>query len=247
MDVQVLQASEHPVSIISLAAGICYGKEDIKYSRVKNCVGNGHLSVVEHATATFLVKGISRACLAQLSRHRLISLSVQSQRYCVLTDPDSYVIPPSFNEVVSAKFMDSVNRSKEDYDALIAQGVKPEDARFVLPQATCTDLVMTVNARELAHILGLRVSSSSQWEIRDLGLAIFKALSDYNEEWALLLSWLCPYLSSIVQCDSCHRLLTTGSWYYTNESMDTLCCDCFEKSDFVCEDDGGDWFGTEVQ
>lgn len=79
--IEIISATECPVDVISLAAGICYGKADVSEKRVRHCFKSGHLSVFEHASITFKVEGISRACMAQLTRHRLVSFCVESQRY----------------------------------------------------------------------------------------------------------------------------------------------------------------------
>lgn len=96
MKVTVITATAAPMDVIGIAAGMCYGKPTPSPKRVRRCAENGHMSVFEHATATLQIEGISRACLAQLTRHRIASYSVMSQRYCKV-DAGSlwYVTPPS--------------------------------------------------------------------------------------------------------------------------------------------------------
>ena len=96
MQLTVLTATANPMDVIGIAAGMCYGKPTPSPKRVRRCAKAGHMSVFEHASATFMVEGISRACLAQLTRHRIASYSVRSQRYCKVDARGLwYVTPPS--------------------------------------------------------------------------------------------------------------------------------------------------------
>lgn len=184
MEVRIIKATENPVDVIAFAAGICYGKRDTDTRRVRACFKAGHLSVFEHASVTFIAEGISRACLAQLTRHRLCSFCVESQRYCKydLSDDAWYVKPPAFDS--SGKYFDKCMRDAASHYAVnIRGGMKPEDARYLLPEATKTNLVMTCNCRELFHILDMRDDRAAQWEIRELVRAIADALRGHSEQW----------------------------------------------------------------
>ncbi len=173
MKVEVLKDSADPISTISIAAGTCYGKSDISIKRLENCMRAGHMGVFEHAYVTFSVKGISRACSHQLVRHRLASFCQESQRYCKVNvnDDSWYVTPPDILEDDNKRSMYDLMMAKNAANYKIALETlecKPEDARYLLPEATKTNLVMTVNCRELFHILDLRQSNRAQWEIRYL-------------------------------------------------------------------------------
>lgn len=154
------------------AAGMCYNAKN-SYKALMNAMQNGHESVAEHATFSFLIEGISRVTLAQLTRHRLASFSVQSQRYCG-ADLD-LVIPESMcrSELVDEAV--EVRRAVEKlYNHAIALGVPPEDARYFTLQAGKTRLVMTMNIRELRHFFSLRCCNRAQWEIRELANEMLK-------------------------------------------------------------------------
>lgn len=193
MNVTVMSATERPIETISLAAGCCYGKADVSAKRVSSCYRAGHLSVFEHASVTFRVEGISRACMAQLTRHRLTSFCVESQRYnrYDLAGDDWYVTPPEIshaqNPDVPDAFRDVVTVAAIEYRNALENGIKPEDARYLLPEATKTNLVMTCNVRELFHILDMREDKAAQWEIRDLAKAMREACEDINDEWRELM------------------------------------------------------------
>ena len=191
MRVEVIRATESPVEVISLAAGICYGKTDVSEKRVRHCFNNGHLSVFEHASVTVRIEGISRACMAQLTRHRHASFCVESQRYNKydLTGCDWFVIPPTFaaDEEARGFFEWSMYRAAGDYKAALMNGVKPEDARYLLPEATKTNLEMTCNLRELYHVLDMRCSQAAQWEIRELATAIALEVSQVSQQWGFLM------------------------------------------------------------
>jgi len=159
---------------------------------------SGHFGPLEHPTATFAVEGISRSCMAQLTRHRHASFDVQSLRYTELTgEPEElFCFPPSFGEeeIVSREGVSEATLSAEErremaeelyehsmdaYRRLIDAGVPKEDARMVLPIGTMVNLTFTMNARSLMHVLDMRLKSDAQWEVRDLS----EAVMDECKEW----------------------------------------------------------------
>jgi len=125
--------------------------------------------LIEHASATFEVSGISRAATHQLVRHRLASYSQESQRYVSMSDPE-WVLPPAIakNPEAMAIWDEFADAAKAAYQALRELGVRKEDARFVLPNATATRIVVTMNLRQLLHVFRIRISPAAQWEIRDV-------------------------------------------------------------------------------
>lgn len=146
---------------------------------LRGIVRAGHGSVLEHCCFTFSIEGISRACSHQLVRHRIASYSQQSQRY-VKGDKFGYVIPPEIekNPTLKAGYELHMKRIMEDYEALIESGIKKEDARYLLPNATTTNIVVTMNARELLHFIGLRTSPRAQWEIRELAKEMLRQVKE---------------------------------------------------------------------
>ena len=131
-------------------------------------VGMGHHSVIEHATFTFSVEGVSRSLTHQLVRHRIASFSQQSQRY-VSMDKPTYVIPKTVEADPELKkiYEDTMKDIWESYNKLVEK-IPPEDARYVLPNGCTTNITITMNARELFHLFTLRCCNRAQWEIRDL-------------------------------------------------------------------------------
>ena len=165
---QLANGKGDPMALAELAASVCYDSKPTKNcSIVKQCIASGHLSVLEHVSFTFHIEGISRACLAQLSRHRHISLSVRSQRYC-REDNFQYVNPFPEGSFGAAEFEDYMEEARANYADMVDAGVAPEDARAVLPNACCTELYMTANARALIEMSRLRMCSRAQREIREL-------------------------------------------------------------------------------
>ncbi|HVN97024.1 MAG TPA: FAD-dependent thymidylate synthase [Syntrophorhabdaceae bacterium] len=179
---------------ISAAAKLCYsplGVEDVLSSVEKTdnnaflrgLIAAGHLSPIEHASFTFAIEGISRACSHQLVRHRLASYSQQSQRY-VDEKRFNYIIPRSIEDDDQLKIrfeelMGHIQKSYQDLvDALCQAGHDienaREDARFILPNAAETKIVMTMNARELLYFFSLRLCNRAQWEIRALAYAMLR-------------------------------------------------------------------------
>ncbi len=128
----------------------------------------GHFSVLEHASFTFGIEGISRACSHQLVRHRLASYSQQSQRYVSQKERFEAVTPPSIacRPELRERYEGLLEEIHRVYGQFLDAGVPAEDARFVLPNAAATKLVVTMNARELHHFFNLRCCRRAQWEIR---------------------------------------------------------------------------------
>lgn len=159
-----------PTDACAIAAAQCY-QSTPKTVTVSGCIRHGHESVIEHANFTFLVEGISRACLAQWTRHRLMSYSVKSQRYCRENAID--VVRPDTVSEDDPVWEETVAKAWEAYNTLIQQGVPRQDARYLLPNACCTSMVVTMNARSLRNFLKLRLDSHAQWEIREAAGIIF--------------------------------------------------------------------------
>ena len=184
MSQPILPGDRNPIGISERAACVCYDSKPTKsYRIVKTCMASGHTSVLEHISFTFRVKGISRACLAQLSRHRHISLSVRSQRYCREDDFD-YVNPFPAGTEESFAVYESVADANRNYIDLLEAGMKPEDARAVLPKACCTELYLTANARTLIEMSYLRLCTRAQREIRELFTIIKQLLMGFCPEVA---------------------------------------------------------------
>lgn len=165
---QMVNVHGDPVSLAELAASVCYdSKPTQNCSIVKQCIASGHMSVLEHVSFTFHIEGISRACLAQLSRHRHISLTVRSQRYC-REDNFQFVNPLPEGSYGAKVFKGYMEEARANYADMVGAGVAPEDARAVLPNACYTELYMTANARALIEMSHLRMCNLAQREIQEL-------------------------------------------------------------------------------
>ncbi len=158
--------------VIEEAGRTCYlSLERITESSSDNfiqaAVRRGHLSIIEHASATFRISGASRAFTHQIVRHRLASFSQQSQRYVDESD-FSYIMPPGIkkNQKAAEIFRSHIERTASVYRELREAGALKEDARFVLPNALESEIVLTANFRELRTIFSLRLEKAAQWEIR---------------------------------------------------------------------------------
>ena len=185
MKVTLLTHTPEPEKIVAAAARCCYSNDDpdklldemtdekaAKFLQKLNDLG--HQSPLEHVSFTFAISGVSRALLAQITRHRLASFSVRSQRYCGFNSSD-FIEPPSIaKSEVEDIFNDALADTKSNYDKLIEAGIAKEDARMILPNAAATSMVMTMNARELLHFFGLRCCTRAQWEIRNVANEMVK-------------------------------------------------------------------------
>ena len=155
-----------------------FEKMDLEKARqiIKRVTGYGHASVIEHASFTFSIEGVSRAMTHQLVRHRIASYTQQSQRYVTYDTLEKYVTPPSIEENSEAKriFNSALKKISETYHKLLEMGIPKEDARFILPNAAKTNIIVTMNARELRHFFNLRCCRRSQWEIRQVAIEMLK-------------------------------------------------------------------------
>ena len=187
LKVILLSHTPNPEETVAMAAKLCYSPADIKSLKskieakdqkafVEKLVKMGHMTPIEHSSFTFAIEGISRACSHQLVRHRLASYSQQSQRYVSEEAGFDYVIPPIIKEDRELKenFTSFMKQAQAAYNNMVKKlnemGVKGEsanqDARFILPNAAETKIMVTMNARELLHFFRQRCCNRAQWEIR---------------------------------------------------------------------------------
>jgi thymidylate synthase (FAD) len=187
MKVALLQYTPEPEFTVALAARLCYSQVDIDALKDKLSGGDiknfldkimslGHQSVLEHASFTFGVEGISRVTSHQLVRHRVASYSQQSQRYVSHKERFAVVVPPSIaeNAEFAARFEEQIAALHKAYGYLVEAGVPAEDARYLLPNATETKILITMNARELLHFFAVRCCERAQWEIRAMAVEMLK-------------------------------------------------------------------------
>lgn len=186
MKVALVRHTLSPEEVVALGARLCYSRARVddllervstrdQTDFVNRIMGMGHDSVLEHASFTFGIEGVSRVLLAQITRHRLASFSVQSQRYVSYEDGFGYIMPPkiaALGKDAQAEFarqMDTMHRWYTQWQERLGTGEGGnEDARFVLPGACETRMMVTMNVRELRHFFSLRMCSRAQWEIREL-------------------------------------------------------------------------------
>lgn len=165
MKVELIMCTPNAEKLCGQAAAVCT-KSDNPGRSLSHALSSGHTSVLEHAVFSFKVEGLSRAALAQLTRHRLASFDVQSQRYVKINGID-LIMPESIRKspfhVEAGSLLEDVMNL---YKRMTAAGIPAEDARYITPQAVPTTLVMTMNARELLHFFSLRCCNRAQWEIR---------------------------------------------------------------------------------
>lgn len=180
MRVKLISHTTDPERTIAAAVRLCYSASDI--DRIMDKIDDreagrliekvlelGHFSTLEHSSFTFAIEGISRACSHQLVRHRIASFSQQSQRYVKLKDPD-FAIPKSISSrsAASEKFTDVLEKIETTYAELLDMGIAAEDARYILPNAAETKIIMSANARSLLNFFELRLCTRAQSEIRQL-------------------------------------------------------------------------------
>lgn len=166
MQVTLINSPINPDQLCGTAAAVCT-KSPSAIGALRGAMASGHESVAEHASFTFHIQDVSRVLLAQLTRHRIASFSVESQRYCGIRPV--WVVPETVKEAgFEEAYLAQCTNAYNLYNTMVSQGVLEEDARYVIPECAVCDLILTMNARELRHFFALRMCNRAQWEIREL-------------------------------------------------------------------------------
>ena len=179
INVKLLYHTKNPARDVATAARLCYspvGAADLMENMseeqaervLATILKSGHNSTLEHASYTFAIEGISRACSHQLVRHRMASFNQQSQRYVKAGEDLPIIKPDTVKQNANDAFDEAIKACEDAYQKMVDAGVPAEDARYILPNAAETKIVVTMNIRELLHFFSLRCCNRAQWEIRDL-------------------------------------------------------------------------------
>jgi thymidylate synthase (FAD) len=192
LKVELLSHTADPEGIVVAAIRQCYSpvgakelkektSQEIKERLIKQVIGSGHTSTLEHASFTFAIDGVSRVTEIHLIRHRIASFSIQSGRYVKRGDA-AYRIPPKIKALedkkLYEKYLKQLDNAQELYNELIDAGIPAEDARFCQPQSVQVKIVMSMNARELLHFFSLRTCTRAQWEIQEIGRQMMKLVKE---------------------------------------------------------------------
>jgi len=189
MKVKLMGYSSDPEKIPAMAAKLTHSiakPEDLEKtpenelkSILEHVINLGHTSIIEHTSFTFAISDVSRSLTHQLVRHRIASYAQQSQRYVNLKKPN-YVIPPKINsnKIMKKAYEETMEIIWKQYNKLIEMKIPSEDSRYVLPNATCTNIIVTMNARSLLNFFELRCCLHAQWEIRILANLMLKELKE---------------------------------------------------------------------
>src|SRR5574344_1209638 len=198
-------SADYPIDIYENATD-----EEKMLKLIERVIGSGHYSTIEHIQVSFAISNVSRACTHQLVRHRHMSFSQKSQRYVKEKGQFDYIIPPTIekNPELKEKFENFMSEISKKYIEFTEAGIPAEDARAVLPNATASSMVTSLNLREMIHLANLRLCSRAQYEIRTLVKAMCDELTK-AEPW--LKKYLVPKCESLGFCDedkSCGRMPT---------------------------------------
>jgi len=187
MKVKLIRHTPDPEKLVAIAARLCYspvGVENLDEQLnmeearklVKFVIKSGHLSTTEHVYFTFGVEGISRVLSHQLVRHRIASFNQQSQRYVKFKENYEYIVPGLIkqNKEINEKYKSFISDIHKFYEEMINSGIDAEDARYILPNASETKMIVTMNARELLHFFTVRCCNRAQTEIRELATLMLK-------------------------------------------------------------------------
>lgn len=202
VEVKLISKPENMLKTIYTACRTCYSSkspmdiydeiednEEKMLSLITKVISSGHYSTIEHIQVSYAISGISRACSHQLVRHRHMSFSQKSQRYVEEKGQFKYIVPKTIekNEELLQKFNNYMEMTSKFYREMVELGIKAEDARSILPNATSTSMVASLNLRELIHLCNLRLCTRAQHEIREMTSQMAKCLLEVEP-------WLKPYL-----------------------------------------------------
>lgn len=187
MKVNLVRYTQEPEKTVAIAARLCYSPVGVDElmdrldseaveKLVRFVIKSGHHSTTEHISFTFAIEGVSRALTHQLVRHRIASYNQQSQRYVKFEDNFKYITPPSIdNDRESREKFDKLILNIHNlYKELLDRGIEAEDARYILPNAAETKIIVTMNGRELLHFFTVRCCNRAQWEIRMLATKMLR-------------------------------------------------------------------------
>ncbi len=223
MEVKLISIPENLLDVVYTACRTCYSADgaveiyenhtndkDKMLSLIKKVISSGHYSTIEHIQLTFAINNVSRAATHQLVRHRHMSFSQKSQRYVREKGEFDFIVPPAIeaNKELYEKFKNHMEQTANLYQEFLQSGIKGEDARSILPNATVSSLVTSLNLRELIHLANLRLCTRAQLEIRML-VKKMCALVEEKEPW--LAEHLVPKCERLGYCDednSCGRMKT---------------------------------------
>ncbi|AEC52305.1 FAD-dependent thymidylate synthase [Pyrococcus sp. NA2] len=236
--VTLVNYTKRPLETITWAALVSYweewstesferiSEEDVK-NHLPRILGYGHESILEHATFTFSIEGCSRVCTHQLVRHRIASYTQQSQRYIVLNEEnveETFVIPESIkkDKELYERWKKVMAETISLYRESIKRGIHQEDARFILPQAVKTKIIVTMNLRELKHFFGLRLCERAQWEIREVAWKMLEEMAK-RDDIRPIIKWakLGPRCIQLGYCPE-GELMPPGCWKRTREKWKSL-------------------------
>ncbi len=227
MKVELTRVTENPILAIEEAASNCYNSEATGDGKImKHCIKSGHTSVTEFCDFTFHIEGISRALSHQLVRHRMASYAQRSQRYCS-EDMFKYVEPKSItnNRDAVDVYEYLMKQTGEAYNKLQELGIPNEDARMVLPNACETIIEVKMNLRALMNFMNERLCTCAQWEIRELALAMKKAIVEKYPELELYL---------VPKCEKYGKEL--GFCMETKQRREQLKCNRHPRLEEIFED-----------
>lgn len=218
--VNLISKPENMLKTVYTACRTCYSAdspfniynstddEEKMLKLIERVISSGHFSTIEHIQVSFAISNVSRACTHQLVRHRHMSFSQKSQRYVKEKGQFDYIIPPTIekNPELKEKFEKFMAEISNIYTEFTEAGIPAEDARFVLPNATSSSMVASLNLREMIHLANLRLCTRAQYEIRIL---VKKMCEELAKEEPWLKSYLVPKCERLGFCDedkSCGRM-----------------------------------------
>lgn len=205
--IEILNATSKPITFIGQVSGVCYNSKDeprANYKRGMKCIKDGHGRVMEYADVTLVIDGFSARVMRELYTHIIGTSRVQASTRYITYDNFNYYTPQALEE--NSDYHKAMRSIVESYQQLIDSGVPKEHAANLLPLGMTSKVVLKINYRALLHMASVRMCDRAYIEYRELMECIIDAISNIDEEWATLMTFMKPKCKTCTEKANCPRL-----------------------------------------
>ena len=209
--IKVLNATKNPIQFIGKVAGCCYGSKDepqANYKRGLKCIKDGHGRAMEFVDVTLEIDEVSARMIRELGRHVIGTSYLQASTRYITYDNFDYYTPKNLKD--DKEYHITMQNILASYQSLVEKGVPKEDVANLLPLGMNTKIVLKINYRALLHMAEVRMCERAYIEFRDFMKELIKTISEVDEEWAELMTFMKPKCKTCTEKENCPRLKTKG-------------------------------------
>ena len=209
--IKVLNATKNPIQFIGKVAGCCYGSKDepqANYKRGLKCIKDGHGRAMEFVDVTLEIDEVSARMIRELGRHVIGTSYLQASTRYITYDNFDYYTPKNLKD--DKEYHITMQNILASYQSLVEKGMPKEDVANLLPLGMNTKIVLKINYRALLHMAEVRMCERAYVEFRDFMKELIKTISEIDEEWATLMTFMKPKCKTCTEKENCPRLKTKG-------------------------------------